>query len=72
MSELCAAHPTFLLPCSDLLLACCAAMVEIITGRGLHSENGEARVRPMVRQYLEDNGLHFAEEPGSYKVFFHA
>ena len=45
-------------------------MVEIITGRGLHSEDGEARIRPMVKQYLQDNGLQFVERPGSFQVKF--
>ena len=52
------------------LLSCCAAIVEIITGRGLHSEDGEARIRPMVKQYLQDHGLDFVERPGSFQVKF--
>lgn len=45
-------------------------MLEIITGRGLHSENGGARIRPMVKQYLQEQGLRFVEQLGSFQVMF--
>lgn len=46
-------------------------MVVIITGRGSHSEDGEAKLRPVVLQYLQQQGLHFTEKPGSFEVYFH-
>lgn len=43
--------------------------LSIITGRGLHSENGKAKILPAVQKYLRDRGYTFYQEnPGCIVV----
>ncbi len=51
---------------SRCLLAGC---VEIITGRGLHSSDGEARLRPLVQLWLEANWASWRPKPGNPGAF---
>lgn len=43
-------------------------MVEVITGKGLHSVGKDPKLLPAVRQYLGDRGFHWWDAPG--KVVF--
>ncbi|XP_068224952.1 uncharacterized protein [Palaemon carinicauda] len=38
--------------------------VRIITGKGLHSSDGEAKVKPAIKQLLQEKGLEYQEVSG--------
>jgi DNA-nicking Smr family endonuclease len=46
--------------------------LKIVVGRGAHSANGQARVGPKVRLFLEEQNIRFTNEPdgGSLVVPF--
>jgi DNA-nicking Smr family endonuclease len=46
----------------------CTWSLEIITGKGLHSEGKVARLRPAVRGFLNDTGLTYHENAGGFVV----
>lgn len=43
-------------------------LMEIITGVGLHSKNGQAKLKPAVLQFLNEEGWHTEELPGKIIV----
>mgnify|MGYP003643453117 CR=1 FL=1 len=40
----------------------------IITGKGLHSAGGKAKIRPGVKRYLNELGMRYRESPGLFVV----
>jgi hypothetical protein len=52
-----------------LLFYAAISFLSIVTGRGLHSENGKAKILPAVQKYLRDRGYSFYQEnPGCIVV----
>jgi NEDD4-binding protein 2 len=45
------------------------ARIRFVTGRGLHSQGGAARIRPALLAYLQQRGCRFsAANPGTVEV----
>jgi len=70
-------HAWLLLPASfnsaalltKLPLSRRAAAAKVITGKGLHSQ-GDPKLKPAIRRFLEDRGWSFRELPGLFEVYF--
>ena len=46
------------------------SVLTVITGKGKHSPDGNPKVLPAVREWLEESALEFIELEGYFKVYF--